>query len=48
MYDLEFAFPPGAYPQDFVIDPEGRIAYANNIPDVEAIEAAVVSGLESE
>ena len=45
MYDLEFAFPTGAYPQDFVVDPEGRISYASNVPDVEAIEAAVRDGL---
>lgn len=45
MYDLEFAFPTGAYPQDFVIDPQGRVSYASNEPDVEAIEAAVVLGL---
>lgn len=48
MYDLEFAFPTGAYPQDFVVDPEGRISYASNEPDVEAIEAAVVRGLAGE
>ena len=48
MYDLEFAFPTGAYPQDFVVDPQGRISYASNEPDVEAIEAAVVRGLEPE
>lgn len=45
MYDMEFAFPTGAYPQDYVVDPEGRISYAANEPDVEAIEAAVVRGL---
>lgn len=41
LYDLEFAFPTGAYPQDFVVGVDGRIVYASNEPDVEAIEAAV-------
>jgi len=46
MYDLAFAFPTGAYPQDFVIDAAGRIAYASNEPDVEAIEQLVGELLE--
>lgn len=45
LYDLEFAFPTGAYPQDFVVGTDGRIVYANNEPDVEAIERAVASEL---
>ena len=45
LYDLEFAFPTGAYPQDFVVGTDGRIVYASNEPDVEAIEDAVVSEL---
>ena len=45
MYDLMFAFPTGAYPQDFVVGTDGRIVYAHNEPDVEAIEEAVVSEL---
>ena len=45
MYDLAFAFPTGAYPQDFVVGVDGRIVYASNRPDVEAIEAAVVAEL---
>lgn len=48
LYDLEFAFPTGAYPQDFVVGTDGRIVYASNEPDVEAIEAAVVSELAGE
>ncbi len=46
LYDLTFAFPTGAYPQDFVVGSDGRIVYASNEPDVEAIEAAVVVELE--
>jgi len=46
LYDLAFAFPTGAYPQDFVVGTDGRIVYASNEPDVEAIEAAVVAELE--
>lgn len=46
LYDLEFAFPTGAYPQDFVVGTDGRIVYASNEPDVEAIEEAVVRELE--
>lgn len=45
-YDLTFAFPTGAYPQDFVVDPEGRIAYASNVPDIPAIVAVVAASLE--
>lgn len=45
LYDLAFAFPTGAYPQDFVVGTDGRIVYASNVPDVEAIEAAVVAEL---
>ena len=45
MYDLLFAFPTGAYPQDFVVGTDGRIVYASNEPDVEAIEEAVISEL---
>ncbi len=45
MYDLAFAFPTGAYPQDFVVGADGRIVYASNRPDVEAIEAAVEAEL---
>lgn len=45
LYSLEFAFPTGAYPQDFVVGTDGRIVYASNEPDVEAIEDAVVSEL---
>ena len=45
MYSLEFAFPTGAYPQDFVVGTDGRIVYASNEPDVEAIEDAVVHEL---
>jgi len=45
MYDLAFAFPTGAYPQDFVVGADGRIVYASNRPDVEAIEAAVAAEL---
>lgn len=45
LYDLAFAFPTGAYPQDFVVGTDGRIVYANNEPDTEAIERAVVSEL---
>ena len=45
LYDLAFAFPTGAYPQDFVVGADGRIVYASNEPDVEAIEAAVVAEL---
>lgn len=41
LYDLAFAFPTGAYPQDFVVGTDGRIVYASNEPDVEAIERAV-------
>ncbi len=46
LYDLAFAFPTGAYPQDFVVGTDGRIVYASNEPDVEAIEVAVVWELE--
>lgn len=46
LYDLEFAFPTGAYPQDFVVGTDGRIVYASNEPDVEAIERAVARELE--
>jgi hypothetical protein len=46
LYDLQFAFPTGAFPKDYVIDTAGRIAYANNEPDVEAIEAAEVNALD--
>ena len=45
LYDLMFAFPTGAYPQDFVVGTDGRIVYASNEPDVEAIEEAVISEL---
>ncbi len=44
-YELAFAFPTGAYPQDFVVGTDGRIVYASNQPDVEAIEDAVVREL---
>ena len=46
LYDLEFAFPTGAYPQDFVVGPDGRILYASNEPDVEAIEVLIQEALE--
>lgn len=46
LYDLAFAFPTGAYPQDFVVGTDGRIVYASNQPDVEAIEAAVQRELD--
>ncbi len=45
LYDQQFAFPTGAFPKDYVIDTDGRILYANNEPDTEAIEAAVVDAL---
>jgi len=45
LYDLEFAFPTGAYPQDFVVGTDGRIVYASNEPDLEAIEQAVIDEL---
>lgn len=48
LYDLEFAFPTGAYPQDFVVGTDGRIVYASNEPDVEAIEAAIRAELDGE
>lgn len=41
MYELAFAFPTGAYPQDYVIGTDGRVVYVANEPDVEHIEAAV-------
>ncbi len=45
LYDQQFAFPTGAFPKDYVIDVDGRVIYANNEPDVEAIEAAVLDAL---
>ena len=45
LYNLEFAFPTGAYPQGYVIGTDGRVVYASNEPDVEAIEAAVQAEL---
>lgn len=44
-YDQVFPFPTGAYPRDYVIGTDGRIVYANNEPDVEAIEQAVSDAL---
>lgn len=46
LYDLAFAFPTGAYPQDFVVGTDGRVVYASNQPDVEAIERAVVAEMD--
>ncbi len=48
LYDLAFPFPTGAYPQDFVIGTDGRVVYAANEPDVEAIEDALVRELSGE
>lgn len=44
-YNLLFPFPSGAYPRDFVVGTDGRVVYANNEPDVEAIEQAIVDEL---
>lgn len=44
-YNLLFAFPTGAFPRDFVVGTDGRIVYANNEPDVEAIEQVIVDEL---
>lgn len=48
LYDQTFAFPTGAFPKDYVIGVDGRILYANNEPDVEAIEAVVVEALAAD
>ena len=45
-YNLLFAFPTGAFPRDFVVGTDGRIVYANNEPDVEAMEQLIVDELE--
>ena len=45
LYNLAFAFPTAAYPQDFVVGTDGRVVYSSNEPDVEAIEAAVLAEL---
>ena len=29
-YSLQSAFPTAAYPQDWIVGPDGRIVYANN------------------
>jgi peroxiredoxin len=48
LYDQAFAFPTGAFPKDYVIDNDGRVIYAHNEPDVEAIEAAMVTALAAD
>lgn len=48
LYALQFPFPTGAYPQDYVVGSDGRIVYASNEPDVEAIEDAVARELAEE
>jgi len=35
----EVAFPSAAFPQDWLIDPEGRLAYANNRYEPDEVRA---------
>ena len=44
-YSQEAAFWSGIYPQDWVIDTEGRVAYANNGYEPEAVIAIIETEL---
>ena len=35
----DVAFPSAAFPQDWLVDPEGRVAYANNTYEPDEIRA---------
>ena len=41
IYDQQSAFRSAAYPREWIIDPEGNIAYMNNRFEREAIEAVL-------
>ncbi len=45
-YEQVFPFPTGAYPQDWVIDTEGRIVYANNRFELAEMTAAIDAARE--
>ncbi len=36
-YQQELAFPTGAYPQEWIVGTDGRIAYVNNTFEVDAV-----------
>ena len=40
-YDMAMAFPTGAYPQEWLIDSSGKIAYLSNRYQVDTLKAAI-------
>lgn len=46
VYQQYMPFPTAAYPQDWIVDAEGRIVYVNNAFDLDALEAALERSLE--
>ena len=45
IYDQEFPFPTGAYPQDWIIGTDGIIVYANNTFEVDEMIAVIEAEL---
>ena len=43
----DVAFPSAAFPQDWLIDPEGRVAYANNTYEPDEIRALLDNWISS-
>ncbi len=43
----DVAFPSAAFPQDWLIDPEGRVAYANNTYEPDEIRGLLDEWLSS-
>ena len=45
---LEVAFPSAAFPQDWLIDPDGRLAYANNRYEPDEMRALIDGWFDDE
>ncbi len=45
-YNMTMAFPTGAYPQEWLIDREGKIAYVANRYQADSLIAAIEDALE--
>lgn len=46
-YRQDPAFPSAAYPQDWVIGTDGRVAYVNNGFELDAMQTAIENELET-
>ena len=41
LYQGTMAFPTAAYPQTYVVDPQGKLVYYNNVHDIEELAAVL-------